>query len=52
MEEMLSKAQAFLSHFTDPVLKMLPVDGISKIKDIHMLRSLEETLALNNEYPS
>lgn len=49
---MLSKAQAFLSHFTDPVLKMLPVDGISKIKDIHVLRSLEETLALNNEYPS
>lgn len=51
MEEMLKKAQAFLSHFSDPVLKMLPIEGVTKIKNIHILRSLEETLALNNEYP-
>jgi len=26
MEEMLKKAQAFLSHFSDPVIKMLPIE--------------------------
>ena len=52
MEEMLKKAQAFLSHFSDPVIKMLPIEWHNKIKNIHILRTLEETLAVNNEYPS